>query len=215
MGATFPMPRLGSLCCPVARMRGYHGTVPDIQYVPPGKAIRPSDQTLHGELEFLRMRRKLERVATFRNLQALSKTLESLVGRTLDDYKADKFGCTLRAVGKREYRYVAVVNGKSVAKLLDRDTNQSLDILSPDVLANGLPMVILGLDQCSVNLASQFFCNSKLLLCHSYFDKVHRQVKDIMKGLRKARNGRFLVAKLPRSYLGLYVRGHHPLPSGV
>ena len=118
-------------------------------YVPPGKAIRPSDQQLEGELELLRMDRKLERVATFRNLQALSKTLESLVGRTLNDYDSLKFGCILRAIKKCECRYVTVVNGKSVAKLFNRDTNQSIDILHPDVLANGLPMVTLGLDQCS------------------------------------------------------------------
>ena len=176
-------------------MRRYRGTVPDIMYVPPGKSIRPSDQQLEGELEHLRMDRKLERVATFRNLQALSKALDSLVGRTLNDYDSIQLGCILRAAGKRECRYVTVVNGKSVAKLFNRDTNESIDILHPDVLANGLPMVILGLDQCSVNLSSQFFCNSKHILCHSYYDKVHRQVKDIMKGLRRAKNGRFLAAK--------------------
>ena len=176
-------------------MRRYRGTVPDIMYVPPGKTIRPSDQPLEGDLENLRMDRKLERVATFRNMQALSRAVESLTNRTLNDYDASKFGCTLRAVAKGETRYVEVVNGKSVAKIWQCDANESIDILHPDVLANGIPMVIVGLDQCSVNLSSQFFCNSKHILCHSYYDKVHRQVKDIMKGLRRAKNGRFLAAK--------------------
>ena len=129
-----------------------------------------------------------------RHLQCISKILETCQGRTLNDLMASKFNCELRPVGENERRIDHDIDGKSVAFLVDKNTYSRRRIIADGL--DRIPMAILGVDQCSVNKAGQHFMDSVGVFCFSYWDKIHRLIRDIMKALKKCQNGKFLAAKI-------------------
>ena len=84
-----------------------------------------ADHPIPEELEPLRLSRELERVATFRGLQAISEISFQLVGRDISDYDHAKHGLHLKPVGQNESRYVEDRAGIKDAYIVNRETGES------------------------------------------------------------------------------------------
>ena len=182
-----------------------YGTFANIQYLVQGKYLAPSDQSLEPAFDVLRMDRKLERVSTFRHLQALSNISQQLTGRQLSDYMAVSHGCMLRRISAGEYREVEDRGGKQHVLIVNSDTGERINALQPNV--DDVPMILLGQYQCAVNKSAQYVCEFLIVVLFTAFDKIHRLIKDILKGLKRCCNGKFLAAKTVAPLLSVEV-GH-------
>ena len=169
------------------------GSIPNIQYVVTSKTLSSRDHDVDPLVEERRLMRKLERVATFRNMQAISKVVETYTGRRLEHITAEYYGCILRPVRPNERRYVVLVGGRQIAMIADLQTNTARRVI-PDSL-DRIVSVVLGMDQCAVNKAMQSFLDFKVSFVYTHWDKIHRLVRDMNKALKSCSNGKFLSAK--------------------
>ena len=79
----------------------------DLQVIPETKKILPSEQALPESISILRGRGRLERVATFRQLQALSNAIRSLGHwQGLGDFKMPSDWSAVRPIEPDEVRVV-------------------------------------------------------------------------------------------------------------
>ena len=169
------------------------GSIPDIQYMVQNRTLSRRDHDVDPCLEERRLMRKLDRVATFRNMQAISKVVQTYTGYKLDQLTASAYGCNLRAVNRNERRSINEVGGRRIAMIGNLLTQTACKVI-PDSL-DSVVNVVLGLDQCSVNKAMQHFADFQGCFMWTCWDKIHRMIRDIQKGLKSCCNGKFLSAK--------------------
>ena len=99
----------------------------------------------------------------------------------------------MAAVGINERRYIDEVGGRHIAMIADL-SNGTCHKVIPDSL-DSVVSAVLGLDQCSVNKAMQHFADFMGCFMWTCWDKIHRLIRDIQKGLKSCCNGKFLSAK--------------------
>ena len=68
------------------------GSIPDIQYMVQSRTLSRRDHEVDPCIEERRTLRKLERVATFRNMQAISQIVEAYTGKKLEHLTAEAYG---------------------------------------------------------------------------------------------------------------------------
>ena len=182
------------------------------QAMPPGKDITHYDQgAMPGPIALLCADRKLQRIAAWRQLQALSNQLKLLAGKSLDDFQLppDVF---VQAVASPAVRVVrrGPPGGTDEALILGSNG------LARRVLPAGLetvPLLVTGLDQGSIGSAGMAYAINELQCCtHAKFDKFHRIIRDIKLSISHCCSGVFQKAMLYSSYL--WSLNYKPFGSG-
>ena len=104
---------------------------------------------LESELDLsLAQRVKLERVAAYRQLQALSHMAMQLSGRSLWDFRAPEI--CIRAIRSGEVRLLRQEGGQQRAVFVEVKSGQETSIMPPHT--KQIPLLTTGLDQGSVGL---------------------------------------------------------------
>ena len=189
----------------------------DLQVLPETKKILPSEQDLPESISILRGRGRLERVATFHQLQALSNAIRSLGHwQGLGDFKLPSDWSAVRPLEPDEVRVVREGAMLDRALLVNLRTRQVKPILPDSALASqdallaatqGINLLVLGLDQGSIGAAGYAYSDSMGALIHVKWDKFHRAIRDINLAVEHSCNGLFLKQKWPfwrPSFRGLY-----------
>ena len=182
----------------------------DLQYLPQAKTVLNSEQDLPDHIALLAARGRLDRVATFRQLQALSNVVRSLGHwQGLDDFRLPG-DWSVRPVRENEVRVVREGASFNRALLFDKATRQTRPVVpraaleSPSaVLAatQDINLLALGLDQGSICAAGYAFSDAEGALIHCKWDKFHRIIRDINLNVEHECHGLFLKTRLFTSYL--------------
>ena len=161
------------------------------QCIPPGKDITWSDQSnMPAEIAILAAKRKLERVAAFRQIQAISNQIHCLTDGVLniDSFKLDE-SVHLDEVQPGEVRIVRPGNAgmTDVAMVVrsDRSTQQVL----PKGFEESL-LLVVALDQGAIGVAGMAYGINKMkLMLAVKFDKLHRAIRDVKLSLKHCCSG--------------------------
>ena len=173
------------------------------QRIPPGKHMTWIDQSnMPPEIASLVARRKIERVAAFRQMQSISHQIHIITrGRlTLDSFKLDS-AVHLQEVQPGEVRIVRPgADGMTdVAVIVGAD--KSFRQVLPDAVVDSL-LLVVSLDQGSIGAAGMAFAINKLqLMLSTKFDKFHRIIRDIKLSIKHCSGGVFLKTQLFSAYL--------------
>ena len=126
--------------------------------------------------------RKLERVAAFRQLQALSNIIEQIgCWRGIDDFRLGS-EYLIDAVEDGEVRIVEVGAETSIAKRVCRESGAVRRVLPESALAPAQrhPLLVVNLDQGSVGAAGIVFAQEQMgAMVFAHWDKFHRLMRDI------------------------------------
>ncbi len=132
-----------------------------------GSAVLEDEEVFPDRLAILARRRKLERVATYRRLQAISYTLFKLSGHrriTLNDLFLPS-SVHARPVGGDELRIARSVGSKHYAFFYHRPTG-ALTRLLPDSFEDA-QLLVLGIDEGSIGCAGDAYAANIGALVHS------------------------------------------------
>ena len=187
-----------------------NGTYPPFQYITPGKLITPFEQDLGDAMLRLSAQGKLERVAAFRQLQALSHMSFQVTGRNLWDYTAP--GLQLRPVALGEVRILRSQGGRQRAFLVNVADKQLTAVLGEGL--EEFPLLVAGLDQGSVGAAGMAFAEYQMqAMVWTNFDKFHRLVRDMKLSFKYAARGLFLKTQIFTSFI--WSLNYKPFNSGA
>ena len=175
----------------------------DIQRIPPNIPIHESEQILPDQLQLWLRTKKQERIAAFREMQAISHCIYQLTAgeKSLQDFVPPD-GISLTAVHQSQVRVVLEKAHHDEAIIVNTIDN-SRKLVWPEALAQTQCNVLtIGLDQGSVGAAgvafAVFWMGATVL---PKWDKFHRAVRDIKLSISHAANGVFLKTQLYSSYL--------------
>ena len=148
----------------------------------PGKAIAPGEVDMLDAVERAREANKLERVASFRQLQGISKQLNYI---TNGDMTVDSFSlpssCNVRPVGANERRIFVNVGDRCLHMIINDDTGSQVEVVPLDV--DDVKLSLLMLDQGSIGTAGVAFSALHLKkVIYAKFDKIHRLIRDLKGG---------------------------------
>lgn len=171
------------------------------------------DQTnMPAEIAVLAAKRKLERVAAFRQLQSICHQLHLLTGGRLklESFKLDS-AVHLQPVAAGEIRVVRPGDaGTDTAVIVGAD-GTSQQVLPDDF--QDADLLVVCLDQGSIGAAGMAFAINQLGLTMSCrFDKFHRIIRDIKLSLKHCCDGIFCKAQLYSAYL--YGLNYKPFGKG-
>jgi len=183
----------------------------DLQMLPQAKTVLESEQDLMDNIARLAAQGRLERVATFRQLQALSNVIRSLGHwQGLQDFVLPPGWGVVRAVQQDEVRVVREQAVFNQAQVVNRRTREVKPVVPVAALASldaalaatqGINLLVLGLDQGSIGAAGCAFSDSLEALVHCKWDKFHRVIRDINLEVEHTCHGLFLKVRLFTSYL--------------
>ena len=152
------------------------------QHLLPGKVLTPYDVPMDEELSSFAARRKLERVASYRQLQGYSQQLSAVTRFckppvTLSTFKLAT-GFNIRPVGPNEGRCTVRGTDTDVSYIVDRTTGQRTPVL-PDV--GVAPLLVLQLDQGVLGCAGVAYLSFWMhMMVYGKFDKIHRMIRDLV-----------------------------------
>ena len=153
---------------------------PPFQILLPGKGgVTPFDCELEDDMFQGALEMKLERVASYRQLQAYSNMIFQVTRGmlTLNDFHLPQ-SCCVRPVQHNEMRQSVQEGNIIVAYIRNNDTGERRVVLPQDV--SRVRMLILGLDEGSVGtagVAAAAFQQKKTVWAK--FDKIHRIIRDL------------------------------------
>ena len=179
----------------------------NLQIIPPGTVVLPSEQALPEEVARLAAVNRLERVGAFRQMQALSNAIRGLGNSQWSDLDAFRLpeDWHINPVTGHQVRVVRMGPQTDTAYLFDPETRDRQAVLPDTALAStqgqGVNLLVLGLDQGSVGAAGAAFLDHKGFMVHTKWDKFHRCIRDIKLTLQHCCGGVFLKTQLYTSYL--------------
>jgi len=180
------------------------GAYADFQWMPQSKTMTPDGAGMPEHIFALAATDRLERLSTFRQLQAYSNTVAQLTDNrlaNLDAFSVPELACT-RLVRDNEVRILERIGpAASRAYIVDRDRPGLRQEVLPDSIQE-VPLLILNLDQGSVGTAGVAYTNDREKLIHPKWCKFHRVVRDIRLSATHASGGIFLKAQLYSGFLG-------------
>ena len=177
------------------------GAFPPWQHLLPGSELTPDDAAMDDNLATIAARNKLERVASYRQLQGTSHQLHLLSGRTLDDFDLPA-AANVRPTDENESRIVVpdAASGRDISYIVDRTSGARLAVLPHDCAK--VPLLTLMLDQGSIGTAGaafSIFHQGKMV--HVRFDKIHRIIRDLKNAEKHCMDSVFMVCKMWSAYL--------------
>ena len=177
------------------------GCFPDFQWVPASKTITAREQAMPEELAEMAAESRLERVASFRQLQAMSHMLHKLSNERIKDIGdlCLPEDVLVQPVQAGEVRVVEHGPATSRAKIINTVEGTCRDVLP--LTCRDPWLVVLGLDQGSMGTAGVAFANTMRAMLRVRWDKYHRVVRDVKLALTHSHGGIFLKALLYSSYL--------------
>ena len=184
----------------------------DLQYLPMSKRLLSSEIDLPEHLGSLLAQERVERLASYRQLQAFSNVLANVGVVDGLDYFFLPSDYNLRPPTASELR--VVVQGR--AYLAERDAMMGeVPVLPASALASaqGHPLLVLSLDQGSIGAAGVGFAESLGMMIHAKWDKFHRLMRDINGALSGACGGAFLKARIFSAHL--WAVNHKPFGTGL
>jgi len=186
------------------------GLYPPFQDIKPGSYVLRGEANLDDNMMALALERKLERVSSFRQVQAVSHQVHQLSkGReNVDSFKLPP-GCNVRPVRQNEVRCTASDATGNHAHIRDNETGQQHPVLSPGLV--DVKLLLLQLDHGSIGAAGV----AKLELhdgrmITARFDKIHRVIRCLKNAAGKVPI--FVKTKLWSAYL--YSFNKRPFGSG-
>ena len=189
------------------------GTFPPWQHLLPGTRMTLDDAAMDSRIKQLAAEHKLQRVASFRQLQGISNQVSLLSGgsRSIADFVVPPHA-NVRPTEAHESR--AVVHGlaQDTACLVDRESKTSRPVLPPgfDIAL----LLVLMLDQGSIGTAGCAFAIFQMgKLIFPKFDKIHRLVRDLKNAEKHVLDAVFMVTKMWSAYL--YGMNNRPFNSGA
>ena len=191
----------------------------DIQRILPGRMLLDSEVSMTEEIRSLTDRGRLERVATYRFIQALSNTVSllDLPGlRGFDSFILPE-GVNLRPLERNE-QYVlrpsethGLANAAHIFNIVTKEITLVFENNEPSTFDP--PLLVINLDQGSIGSAAQAFADHQTAMVHSKWDHVHRSIRDVRGCIDKSSNALFLKAQVYSGYIfGLNCR---PFNSGA
>ena len=189
------------------------GAYPAWQYLKPGKDMTPLDCDMEDDISDIAARRKLERVASYRQLQGYSNQIHQLskCQLTIDDFSLPS-NCHVREVTADEGRKTEVIHGRNVTFIVDKHSDERLQVLPHDLV--NVRLLTLGLDHGSIGAGGCAFGTYHLKkLMHAKWDIIHRLINDMGDSERKTCDGEFRKAKAFSQYLYGYC--NRPFGSGA
>ena len=160
-----------------------------------GKILLPGDHALPDDLEPLRFLKKLERVSSFRQLQAHSAMSEQITKRRLTDYESSHHGLHLSPVSAGQFRHVFDLGATQRACIVNAADGRILHDVLPENLPEKFPQMTLGEDQCLCNSAGSYFADTLGTLHWTHYDIIHRKIRDANLTFKHCMNGRVLRAR--------------------
>jgi len=183
------------------------------QIIPPGKHLTRMDHDMPHEVAVLAAKRKLERVAAFRQMQAISHQLHHLTqgSITLDHFVLPD-NVNLRPVAPHEVRFVRKGDVQDAACVQGDDNDGGIKQVLPDDFVDA-PLLVLSLDQGSIGAAGVAYAINELdMMLSCRFDKFHRLVRDMKLALAHCVDGVFLKTQLFSAYI--YGLNYKPFGTG-
>ena len=186
--------------------------LPPYQHLLPGKLVTSNDCVLAEDMVPLAAERKLERVATYRQLQGYSNQIRwaSDDKLTLKDFMPPT-SCCLDPVQHNEFRYSVEQGSKRVSFIKNKTTGAIRAVLPADV--DAINTLILGLDEGSIGTAGVAAAAFKMkATVWAKFDKIHRVIRDMKLAESDCCGKVFAKAKLWSAYL--FGLNNRPFGSG-
>ena len=186
------------------------------QHIVPGKVMTPLDAYMDEALARYAAKQKLDRVASYRQIQGYSNQLRVMTRYCQPRVTIKSFelppGFNVRPIKGNEGRKTERGEHQDVSYIVDKETGTRTPILPP--VRQPVRMLTLGLDQGSIGSAGcaflMFFLHY-MVFCK--FDKIHRLIRDI----KGAENGCcqkiFTKTKLWSAYL--FSLNKRPFGSGA
>jgi hypothetical protein len=172
----------------------------DALFITPGSVLLEGEVDLADEVEILRRENKLERVSTYRQMQALSYVLEAISGGTVT---ADSFflpdNVHASPVKENEIRIVTETVDHFVATIIAPD-GQSERVVLPNEIQN-FYLLVPSLDQGPQGTAAEAYGRFKEMMMHCKWDKIHREIRDWRLSYKDACEGVFLKAMIYSNYI--------------
>ena len=175
------------------------------QHLVPGKVLTPLDvQNMDPELCRYAGRHKLDRVASYRQLQGYSNQLRvmsscSIPPLTLSSFKLPE-SFNVRPVKANERRKTVQGHDQDVSYIVNTESGVRTRILPPQPIK--VRLLTLELDQGSIGCAGAAFVMFYLrLMVMAKFDKIHRLIRDIKGAENNCCKKIFTKAKLWSAYL--------------
>ena len=175
------------------------------QHLVPGKILTPLDvKDMDQELRRYAASHKLERVASYRQLQGYSNQLRVLSSCSLPSVTLASFALPqsfmVRPVEENEGRKTVQEEDQNVSFIVDKDTGVRTPILPPQPIR--VRLLTLELDQGSIGCAGAAFVMFHLkLMVMARFDKIHRLIRDVKAAENNCCRKIFTKAKLWSAYL--------------
>jgi len=186
------------------------------QNVKPGKVLTPNDVDMDEDLARFAARQKLERVASWRQLQGYSHQLFGVTRYSRPRVTLKSFEMPpdfhVRPVGANEGRKTVRGELQDVSYIVDKVTGVRTPILPAEPIK--LKLLTLGLDQGSIGSAGAGFGMFFLhLMLMARFDKIHRLIRDLVASENGCCRKIFRKAKLWSAYI--YSLNKRPFGSGA
>ena len=162
-----------------------------------GGTVLEEEDELVAAVGRLAAQSKCERVAAYRQLQAVSHMTQQLNGRSLDEYDVE--GVHVGAVSPSEVRVCRREHGKTLCYLVDVEAETSKQVLPPDLI--DVPLLVVLLDQGSIGAAGTGFSDYLFKMVLMKFEKIHRLIRDIKLSLQHSCGGVLLKAQVYSSNL--------------
>ena len=166
---------------------------PPVQIIPCSNLMSPLDGDMTDRLRALAQKQKLQRVASYREWQALSHALF----QATDSVSLDSFAIPADIIWQRvsddDQRSTRIEDNNAVAYVFNRATKQRRRVFPPAMTSGELEMLhqlTVAMDSGSTGRAAGMFAVHKLgMNVFAVYDKIHRLIRDVKLAAEKAAGG--------------------------
>ncbi len=179
------------------------GAYGDTQRLSQSKTVLPTEQEMPQHIADLQAMHRLERVKSFKQLQAFGNTLYHLTEGRKTCISSFCLPASVYAqpVQENEVRVVQANPHPAASRVLivNTQTGTTTQALPDDI--EDVSLLVLGLDQGSIGTSGAAYMDHVGSMVHCKFDKFHRIIRDVKLALEHACEGIFLKAQVFSTYI--------------